>query len=135
MPTRSSSPSLCVVGVTRIDGREGSYPPSNADLVVVGDRHVDDCVAAVTAVVAAYRRRKQRIENIDQLALVLGAAPRARGRCNRGSRTHQMEPWQCESYSSYVLGTDYMFKYNLLGAACTVLFAWHVATFELHSCG
>ena len=32
----------------------------------------DDCVAAVTVVVAAYRRRKQRIKNINQLALVLG---------------------------------------------------------------
>ena len=32
----------------------------------------DDCVAAVTVVVAAYRRRKQRIKNTNQLALVLG---------------------------------------------------------------
>ena len=32
----------------------------------------DDCVAAVTAAVAAYRRRKQRIKNTNQLALVLG---------------------------------------------------------------
>ena len=30
-----------------------------------------DCVAAVTVAVAAYRRRKQRIKNINQLALVL----------------------------------------------------------------
>ena len=33
---------------------------------------MDDCVAAVAAAVAAYRRRKQRIKNIDQLALVRG---------------------------------------------------------------
>ena len=33
---------------------------------------MDDYVAAVTVAVAAYRRRKQRIENINQLALVLG---------------------------------------------------------------
>ena len=32
----------------------------------------DDCVAAVTVAVAAYRRRKQGIKNINQLALVLG---------------------------------------------------------------
>ena len=32
----------------------------------------DDCVAAVTVAVAAYRRRKQRIKNTNQLALVLG---------------------------------------------------------------
>ena len=33
---------------------------------------MDDCVAEVVAAVAAYRRRKQRIKNIDQLPLVLG---------------------------------------------------------------
>ena len=33
---------------------------------------LDDCVAAVTVAVAAYRRRKQRIKNINQLAIVLG---------------------------------------------------------------
>ena len=32
----------------------------------------DDCVAAVTVAVAAYRRRKQRIINTNRLALVLG---------------------------------------------------------------
>ena len=32
----------------------------------------DDCVAAVTVVVAVYRRRRQRIKNTNQLALVLG---------------------------------------------------------------
>ena len=32
----------------------------------------DDCVAAVTVAVAAYRRRKQIIKNTNQLALVLG---------------------------------------------------------------
>ena len=32
----------------------------------------DDCVAVVTVAVAAYRRRKQRIKNTNQLALVLG---------------------------------------------------------------
>ena len=32
----------------------------------------DDCVVAVTVAVAAYRRRKQRIKNTNQLALVLG---------------------------------------------------------------
>ena len=31
-----------------------------------------DCVPAVAAAVTAYRRRKQRIKNIDQLAHVLG---------------------------------------------------------------
>ena len=33
---------------------------------------MDDCVAAVAVAVAAYRRCKPRIKNIDQLALVLG---------------------------------------------------------------
>ena len=33
---------------------------------------MDDYVAAVAVAVAAYRRRKQRIKNINQLALVLG---------------------------------------------------------------
>ena len=33
---------------------------------------MDDCVAAVTVAVAAYRRRKQRIKYNNQLALVLG---------------------------------------------------------------
>ena len=33
---------------------------------------MDDSVAAVTAAVAAHRRHKQRIKNINQLALVLG---------------------------------------------------------------
>ena len=33
---------------------------------------MDDCVAAVSAAVAAYRRRKQRIKYISQLTLVLG---------------------------------------------------------------
>ena len=32
----------------------------------------DDCVAAVTVAMAPYRRRKQRIKNTNQLALVLG---------------------------------------------------------------
>ena len=32
---------------------------------------MDDCVAAVAAAVAACRSREQRINNIDQLALVL----------------------------------------------------------------
>ena len=33
---------------------------------------MDDCVAAMTIAVAAYRRLKQRINNINQVALVLG---------------------------------------------------------------
>ena len=32
---------------------------------------MDDCVAAVTVAVAAYRHRKLRIKSINQLALVL----------------------------------------------------------------
>ena len=32
----------------------------------------DDCVAAVTVAMAACRRRKQRIKNTNQSALVLG---------------------------------------------------------------
>ena len=36
------------------------------------EKIMDDHVAAVTVGVAAYRRRKQRIKNINQLALVLG---------------------------------------------------------------
>ena len=47
---------------------------------------MDDCVAAVTAAVAVYRRRKQRIVNINHLALVLEVA--RRGRCNRVPRTY-----------------------------------------------
>ena len=70
---------------------------------------MNDCVAAATATVAAYSRRKQRIKIVNQLVLV------PRGRYNRGSRTH-LYPLQCVSYSSHVLGTDYM----LLETACTV---------------
>ena len=33
---------------------------------------MDDCVAAVTTAVAAYRRRKQRMKNINLLTLVRG---------------------------------------------------------------
>ena len=33
---------------------------------------MDNCVAVVMAAVAAYRCRKQRTKNIDQLPLVLG---------------------------------------------------------------
>ena len=33
---------------------------------------MDDYVAAVTVAEAAYRRRKQRIKNINQLAVILG---------------------------------------------------------------
>ena len=31
---------------------------------------MDDCVAAVTAAVAAYSRREQRIKNVNQVSLV-----------------------------------------------------------------
>ena len=37
-----------------------------------GFQFLPDGVAAVTVAVAAYRRRKQRIKNTNQLALVLG---------------------------------------------------------------
>ena len=47
---------------------------------------MDDCVAAVTAAVAAGRRCKQRIQNIKQLAFFLGIAPREK--FNRVPRTH-----------------------------------------------
>ena len=33
---------------------------------------MNDCVVTVAAAVAAYRRRKKRIEKADQLVLVLG---------------------------------------------------------------
>ena len=54
-----------------------------------------------------------------------------RGKRSRVPRKY-MWPLQRPSCSSYVLGTDY---YMLLKAVCTVLFALHVAAFELHSCG
>ena len=54
---------------------------------------MDDSVAAMTATVAAYRRRKQRMKNTYQLAFfILGlldeedAIIASRGRCNRVAR-------------------------------------------------
>ena len=85
---------------------------------------MDDSVAAVTGAVAAYRRRKQRIKNINKLELILGlldvedaivSQENIRSFCNL-RRTAAV---------SYVLGTDY---YMLLEVTCTGLFAWHVAS-------
>ena len=80
VPTRSSSPSLCVVseGVPRTDGRKVQLCLQTQTSCRL-ETGMEDCVAAVTAAVAACRRCKQRIKNINQLALVLGVA--SRGRC------------------------------------------------------
>ena len=74
VPTRSSSLSPCVVGesVPRTDGRKSSNLLQTKTSCRL-ETDIDDCFAAVTVAVAAYRRCKQRMENINQLlALVLG---------------------------------------------------------------
>ena len=78
----------CVVGegVPWTDGGKSSNLPPKTQTSCRLQTGMDDCVAAVTAAVAAYRRCKQIIKNINQLALVLGVAPR--GRCSRVPRTH-----------------------------------------------
>ena len=65
----------------------------------------DDCVAAVMVAVAAYRRRKQRIKNTNQLALVLGLLDEEDAVVSRENIC--MLPLKRASCSSYVLGTDY----------------------------
>ena len=52
------------------DGRKSSSLPSQTSCRV--QTGMDDCVAAVTAAVAAYRRCKQIMRYINELALVLG---------------------------------------------------------------
>ena len=90
---------------------------------------MDDCVAGVTAAVAAHRRCKQRIKNMNQLALVLGVAPR--GRCNR-VREHIFCSL-CNVRRTAVTSLVQIRCWRPL--AQTVLFAWHVVAFALHSCG
>ena len=72
MPTRSSSPSRCVVGegVPRTDGRKSMkvqicLQTKTSCRVETGI--MDDCVAAVTPVVAVYRRCKQRIKKYQSV--------------------------------------------------------------------
>ena len=88
---------------------------------------MDDYVAAVAAAMAAYRRRKQRIKNIDLLALVMGLFDDKDAIMSQNDTITYLDV--ALAYSC-VLGTNYM----LLEAACTALFAWHVATCQLHSC-
>ena len=71
MPTRSSNPSRCVVD-KGVPWTEKFKLPSNTDTSCRLESGMDDCVATVTAAVAAYRRCKQRIINNNQLAFVLG---------------------------------------------------------------
>ena len=65
----------------------------------------DDCVAAVTVAVAAYRRRKQIIKNTNQLALVLGLLDEEDAVVSRENIC--MYPLKRASRSNYVLCTDY----------------------------
>ena len=65
---------------------------------------MDGYVAAVTVAVAAYRRRKQRIENINQLALVLGLLDEE---CAVVSREQICRFCNVHRAAVYVLGTYY----------------------------
>ena len=63
---------------------------------------MDNCVAVVMAAVAAYRCRKQRTKNIDQLPLVLGWSTRKTQSCPENISKCSL----CNvSFSGYVLGT------------------------------
>ena len=61
---------------------------------------MDDCVPAVVAAVEAYRHRKHRIKNIEQLPLVLGLLQEENAIM---SREHNPSLWNVP-YSSYVFG-------------------------------
>ena len=87
-----------------------------------------DCDAAVTVAMAACRRCKQRIKNINQLALVLGLLAEEDTIVSR------------EQISSFCnvrrAAVDVLGTVHIAQPYCTVvLFAWHVAAFELRSCG
>ena len=102
--------------------------PLNTDLVYLGDRGMDDCVAAVTTSGAEYPHRKLRIKNINQLALVLGLLAEEDTIVSR------------EQISSFCnvrrAAVDVLGTVHIAQPYCTVvLFAWHVAAFELRSCG
>ena len=90
---------------------------------------MDDSVEAVTAEVAAYRRRKKRIKSISKLAPVIRLLDEEHAIVSReyGSLCNVRRK---AVVNCYILDTDYM----LLEAACAVLFSWYVAAFELNSC-
>ena len=92
---------------------------------------MDNCVAAVTVAVAAYRSRKQRSKHINDMVLVLklfneddAIVPREHISCLCNVR--RAAAITCSVHKDYYQ--------MLLEAACTVLFEWHIAAFELHSC-
>ena len=91
---------------------------------------IDDYVAAVTIAVAAHRCRKQRITSINQLALVLGLVDEEDAIV---FREHICS--FCNVRRAAVTSSVQIIRSMLLEAACTVLFAWHVAALELHLCG
>ena len=86
---------------------------------------MDDCVAAVTASGAEYPHRKLRIKNINQLALVLGLL------------AEEVTIVSREQISSFCnvrrAAVDVLGTVHIAQPYCTVvLFAWHVAAFEMH---
>ena len=89
---------------------------------------MDDCIVKMTAAVTTFRRRKQIIEDTNQLALVSGLFI-VKDAIVSQEHIYSRCDVPCTRYSSYVLGTDFI----LLEAAYTVvLFEWHVAAFELY---
>ena len=89
---------------------------------------MDDCVAATTVAVEAYRRRKQRIKNISQLALVLGLLDEEVAIVPREHVCNLRNVPCTAGTSSVQILYCWEVTYN-------ILFAWHVSAFELHSCG
>ena len=68
-----------------------------------------DCDAAVTVTMAACRRCKQRINNINQLALVLGLLHVEDAIESREHTSIACSLCNVRLYSSHVFGADYMF--------------------------
>ena len=91
---------------------------------------MDDCVAAVTAVVAAYRRRKQRIKNNSRLALVLRLLDEEDALVSRENICSLSNVRR----TAVLLTSSVQIRCCWRPLAQTVLFAWHVAAFGLHSC-
>ena len=89
---------------------------------------MDDYVAAVTVTMAAYRRRKQRIKNINQLALLLELLDEEDAIV---SQEHICSPCNVRRAAITVSVQTRM----LMEVTGTLLFAWHVAAFGLHSRG
>ena len=89
---------------------------------------MDDCVASVTAAVAVYRRHNQKIKNTNHLALVLGLLDEEDAIVSR----EQI----CSFCNVRRAAVDVLGTVHIVQPYCTVvLFEWHVAAFELRSCG